>query len=72
MSIPGPSTQLLLDLDSSSPESSPSMPAAHIHTPALLTPALLTPVTQLLYNDHSSYRVDRVPIDFHEYICVDT
>ena len=23
-------------------------------------------------NDHSSYRVDRVPIDFHEYICVDT
>ena len=22
-------------------------------------------------NDHSSYRVDRVPIDFHEYICVD-
>ena len=23
-------------------------------------------------NDHSSYRVDRIPIDFHEYICVDT
>ena len=23
-------------------------------------------------NDNSSYRVDRVPIDFHEYICVDT
>ena len=23
-------------------------------------------------NDHSSCRVDRVPIDFHEYICVDT
>ena len=23
-------------------------------------------------NDHSSYRVDRMPIDFHEYICVDT
>ena len=23
-------------------------------------------------NDHSSYRVNRVPIDFHEYICVDT
>ena len=23
-------------------------------------------------NDHSSYRVDKVPIDFHEYICVDT
>ena len=23
-------------------------------------------------NDHSSYRVDNVPIDFHEYICVDT
>ena len=23
-------------------------------------------------NDHSSYRVDRVPIDFHEYISVDT
>ena len=22
--------------------------------------------------DHCSYRVDRVPIDFHEYICVDT
>ena len=25
-----------------------------------------------LCNDHSSYRVDRVPIDFHEYICMDT
>ena len=23
-------------------------------------------------NDHSSYRVDRMPIDFHEYICVGT
>ena len=23
-------------------------------------------------SDHSSYRVDRMPIDFHEYICVDT
>ena len=23
-------------------------------------------------NNHSGYRVDRVPIDFHEYICVDT
>ena len=23
-------------------------------------------------NDHSSYRVDGVPIDFHEFICVDT
>ena len=23
-------------------------------------------------NDHSSYQVDRMPIDFHEYICVDT
>ena len=25
-----------------------------------------------LCNDHSSYRVDRMPIDFHEYIWVDT
>ena len=28
--------------------------------------------TVITCNDHSSYRVDRVPIDFHEYICVDT
>ena len=27
---------------------------------------------ECICNDHSSYRVDRVPIDFHEYICVDT
>ena len=28
--------------------------------------------TVTMCNDHSSYRVDRVPIDFHEYTCVDT
>ena len=28
--------------------------------------------TRKMCNEHSSYRVDRVPIDFHEYICVDT
>ena len=27
---------------------------------------------EYLCNDQSSYRIDRVPIDFHEYICVDT
>ena len=45
MSTPGPFTQLLLDLDSSSPKPSPAVPAALIPAPAHLTPALLTLVT---------------------------
>ena len=33
---------------------------------------LVTTLVTTTCNDHRSYRVDRVPIDFHEYICVDT
>jgi len=44
MSIPGPSTQRLLDLDySSDSESSPPPPVFSAPIPAFLTPALLTP-----------------------------
>ena len=37
-----------------------------------VTPKISFPQLLDVCNNHSSYRVDRVPIDFHEYICVDT
>ena len=48
-----------------------------VHWISLSRPSNLTPSRPIYTicsrcNDHSSYRVDRLPIDFHEYICVDT